>query len=302
MIAVGSRLGARFRQGVSLDDPSRGALLRVLTSPAFEVLPLDSTDIRIGALPAGADVTVTASPSKPIERTIELAERLQGAGFHAVPHLSARMVRDTGHLRELLSRTRDAGIIEVFVVGGDGEPSGDFPDGLSLLRALTDLDHGFRQVGIPCYPDGHASIPDEALLDALRAKAAFATYMTTQLCFDAGTIDRWIRARRSEGFALPVVLGVPGSVEPHRLLAIGARIGVRDTRQFVLKNLGLVGRLLRSGGFYRPDELLAELAPTIADPAANVRGLHIYTFNQLAATESWRADQLATLRRSTSAA
>ncbi len=284
-----------FRGRSSLDPRSRSALAAVLVNPAWEVLPLRSTESQLDQIPPGAEISITASPTKPIETTVELAARLQAAGFHAIPHLSARMVRDPAHLRELMARIADAGIVEVFVVGGDATEPGAFPDGLSLLRAMADVGHRLRELGIPCYPDGHAFIPTDRLHEALAAKAPFATYMTTQLCFDAGRIDGWIRGRRAAGIALPAVLGIPGSVEPHRLLAISARIGVRDTRRFVAKNLGLVGRLLRGGGFYRPDSLLLELAPTIADPAANVTGLHLYTFNQVAASVAWRNEFVARL-------
>ncbi len=291
-----------LRSRSAIDTRSRAALGRLLADAAWEVLPLRSTENQLGAIPAGAEVAVTASPSKPLEATVELATRVQGRGFHAIPHLSARMVRDEGHLRTLLARLRDAGVVEAFVVGGDAAEAGAFPDGLSLLRAMADAGHGLREVGIPCYPDGHAFIAGERLLESLAAKAPFATYMTTQLCFDAATIDTWIHLRRADGVQLPVVLGVPGAVEPHRLLSVGARIGVRDTRRFVLKNLGLVGRLLRGGGFYRPDQLLAELAPTIADPVANVTGLHLYTFNQVDATAAWRDAFLSRLAVPTEAA
>ena len=62
---------------------------------------------------------------------------------------------------------------------------------------------------------------------------------------------------------------------------------------FVLKNTRFVGELLTSGGTYRPTGLVMKLAPLIADPAADVIGLHIYTFNQVAATEAWRQERLA---------
>jgi methylenetetrahydrofolate reductase (NADPH) len=148
-------------------------------------------------------------------------------------------------------------------------------------------------VGIPCYPQGHTFISDETLLQALAAKELFAHYMTTQLCFDPDAISSWIVARRADGIRLPVQIGVAGAVEPHRLLAISARIGVRDSARFLVKNVGFLGRLIRGGGFYRPDGLLDSLAPLFADPIADVRWVHLYTFNQVEATESWRARFLA---------
>ena len=56
-----------------------------------------------------------------------------------------------------------------------------------------------------------------------------------------------------------------------------------------------MARLIRSGGFYRPDGLLEGLAPVIADPAAHVADLHLYTFNNVDATETWRRKYLASV-------
>jgi methylenetetrahydrofolate reductase (NADPH) len=119
--------------------------------------------------------------------------------------------------------------------------------------------------------------------------------MTTQLCFDPAAIDAWIRERRAEGIGLPVHIGIPGAAEPHRLLAIAARIGVADTHRFLSKNARFVARMLRSGGFYTPDGLLDGLAPTVADAAADIVDLHLYTFNAVDATERWRREYLARL-------
>ena len=178
------------------------------------------------------------------------------------------MVRDRAHLADLIAWLEGAGVDRAFVVGGDAKEPGDFPDGLSLLRAMHDIGHPLSEIGIPCYPQGHAFIADRLLLDALREKAAYASYMTTQLCFDPGAIATWLAARRADGLALPVHIGVPGVAEPHKLLAISARIGVADTHRFLTKNIRFVARLMRTGGFYRPDGLLEGLAPHVADPAA----------------------------------
>jgi methylenetetrahydrofolate reductase (NADPH) len=58
-----------------------------------------------------------------------------------------------------------------------------------------------------------------------------------------------------------------------------------------------VARLVRSGGFYRPDALLEGLAPHLADPAAGIVDLHIYTFNAVDTFEEWRRAHLASLLR-----
>ena len=283
-----------FRRSPELEPAAREALIRVLANPRFELLPLKSVDAQVAFLPPGASVSVTASPAKGIEATVDLTVRLAGLGFLAVPHLSARMIRDRAHLRSLLSTLAAGGITRAFVVGGDADQPGDYPDGLSLLRAMAELGHPFSEIGIPCYPQGHASIPDDRLLAALADKQAFATSMTTQLCFDPKAIRTWLLDRRANGISLPVTIGIPGVAELHKLIEISARIGVRDSRRFVTKNTALVGRILRPGG-YRPDGLLAAVAPLLLDPLADVHGLHLYTFNQVETTEEWRQAYLAGL-------
>jgi methylenetetrahydrofolate reductase (NADPH) len=284
-----------LRRRTRLGDSGRSALATVLADPTFELLPLKNATDQQAALPPGARVSVTASPAKGLEATVALSVRLEGAGFRVVPHISARMVRDKDHLKALLAPLADAGIDRAFVVGGDAEEPGDFSDGLSLLEAMTDLGIAPTEIGIPCYPQGHAFIPDDKLLAALTAKARFASYMTTQLCFDAKAIGSWLAARRAGGIDLPVRIGIPGVAAIPKLIEISARIGVRDASRFVLKNTRFVGQLLASGGVYRPSALLERLSPLIADPAADVIGLHIYTFNQVAATEAWRSEYVRSL-------
>jgi methylenetetrahydrofolate reductase (NADPH) len=268
----------------------RAAVDRVLADPTFELIPLKNARDQAAFLPRGANVSVTASPAKGLEATVELATELQAGGLRAIPHISARMVRDEVHLAGILDAVAAAGIDRAFVVGGDAERPGTFLDGLSVLEAMEALGRLPVEVGVPCYPQGHPVIPDDRLLAALHAKARFASYMTTQLCFDADAIATWLAARRAEGISLPVRIGIPGVAAIPKLLEISARIGVRDASRFVLKNTRFVGELLKSGGLYRPTKLLEQLAPLVADPGANVIGLHVYTFNNVESTVAWRDD------------
>ena len=279
-----------FRRRSKVSEAGREALARVLESPTFELIPLKNALDQAAFLPAGATVSVTASPAKGIEATVALCEQLQAGGFRAVPHLSARMVRDRQHLCDLIAWLEGAGVRRAFVVGGDEKEPGAYLDGLSLLREMAEIGHPLDEIGIPCYPQGHAFIADGALLGALREKAEFAAYMTTQLCFDPVAIDSWLRERRADGVRLPVHIGIPGVAEPHRLLAIAARIGVADTHRFLSKNVRFAARIARSGGFYKPDGLLDGLAPVVEDPAARIVDLHLYTFNAVDATERWRSE------------
>jgi methylenetetrahydrofolate reductase (NADPH) len=286
-----------LRGGSRLDADGSAALARVLADPTFELIPLKNVREQAAALPRGAAVSVTASPAKGIEATVELAIELEGSGLRAIPHLSARMIRDRAHLATLLSRLRDAGIDRAFVVGGDADEPGEFLDGLSLLRGMADLGQAPSELGCPCYPQGHPDIPDEALAQALRDKAPFVQYMTTQLCFDPKAIASFVAARHAEGIDLDVKLGIPGVAEIPKLMSISARIGVKDASKFVLRNYRFVGQLLKSGGIYKPSRLVQDLAPVISDQGARVIGLHVYTFNNVPATVAWRDELRSSLAR-----
>jgi methylenetetrahydrofolate reductase (NADPH) len=274
------------------DAAGRAALRDVLADPIFEVLPLKNLPEQVPHLPHGARVSVTASPAKGIDATLDWAARLQADGFRAIPHLSARMIADRATLAGLLERARDAGLTRAFVIGGDADEPGEYLDALSLLRAMTELGHPFETIGCGGYPQGHPDIPDAALAAALIDKAPYVAHVTTQMDFDTAAIARWVRARRAEGFGPDVVVGVPGVADPQKLMSIAARIGVKDAKRFLLKNVRFVTGLARSGGFYKPTGFVEELAPLLADPTARVTGLHLYTFNAVEATEEWRRSTL----------
>lgn len=282
----------RPRTPASSED-ERVTLGRLLERPLFELIPLRDALERAASLPPGAVTTVTASPTHGIESTIELCEGLISRGHPATPHLAAHMIRDRAHLAELLERCAAAGIRDAFVVGGDAKDRGEIHDGLALLRLMDELGHPFEAVGVAGYPEGHPSIPEEIVLSTLREKQRYASYLTTQMSFDPTAIASWIARIRSVGVTLPVHLGLPGAVDVRRLVRVAARIGVGGSLRYLGKNRQLLRLLVRRS--FTPERLLRSLGPTLADPEADVRALHLFTFNQVAATVTWQERMLAGL-------
>jgi methylenetetrahydrofolate reductase (NADPH) len=87
----------------------------LLRNSRFELLPLDGIEDQVREhLSTDKKVTVTASPRKGLEVTLDLSERLAGAGYPVVPHIFARLVRDRAHLEDVLARLSAAGIRELF--------------------------------------------------------------------------------------------------------------------------------------------------------------------------------------------
>ncbi|WP_219635405.1 hypothetical protein [Nocardioides ungokensis] len=65
-------------------------MVRLLEQARYEVLPTGTTEDKVlEHLPRDRTVTITASPSKGLEATLDLAERLTGHGYTTVPHLAA---------------------------------------------------------------------------------------------------------------------------------------------------------------------------------------------------------------------
>ena len=86
------------------------AVARLLGSVRYEVIPTKTIEEKVVAsVPRDVTVTVTASPSRGIEATVDLAIRLAGHGFTVVPHVSARLVRDKQHLAELAAHLAKGG-------------------------------------------------------------------------------------------------------------------------------------------------------------------------------------------------
>ena len=77
----------------------------LLSSPRYEVIPAKGTEQAVAEwVPAGMTVTVTASPVKGLDPTIELTEKLAARGYRVVPHLAARSVTSDAHLDDIVAR------------------------------------------------------------------------------------------------------------------------------------------------------------------------------------------------------
>lgn len=266
-------------------------LRRLLMNARYEVLPTASAEEGVHAhLPPGFTVTITASPSKGLEATLALAERLSRAGFDTVPHLAARMISGRGELAEICARLTAANVRTVFVPAGDADPpAGDYQGSLDLLEDLHELGMPFSGVGVTGYPESHPSIHDDVTVQAMWDKRRFATQIVSNLTFDADALVTWVRRMRGRGVALPLLIGVPGPVDRTKLVAMAAKIGVGESTRFLVKHRRTLTRLAAPGGF-TGEQLLLRAARGLSTPDANVIGLHVFTFNQIEQTERWRQE------------
>ncbi|MGA8456218.1 MAG: methylenetetrahydrofolate reductase [Streptosporangiaceae bacterium] len=274
----------------------RGGLARVaplLQRPRYEVFPAKSTEETVLEwVPTDLTVTVTASPAKGLDPTLDLTERLTARGYRVVPHVSARLVRDDAHLADIVARLTACGVDDVFVPGGDADPpAGRFDSALALLDRLAEMGRPFSRVGVTGYPESHPRIDDDITIQAMWDKRQHAAYLVSNLCFDPATLRHWIRRVRERGVTMPMFIGIAGPVDRARLLRMATKAGVAESARFLTGHTEWLLRLGTPTG-YNPGRLLERTGATLADPASAVEGLHVFTFNQVRQTEQWRRSLL----------
>jgi methylenetetrahydrofolate reductase (NADPH) len=272
----------------------RTELIGFLRAPRYEVLPTEDIEgIVLAHVPHEVTITVTASPRRGMDATIKLAERLSRQGYAVVPHLSARLIRDASHLKEILTAVDEMGAHDVFVIAGDArEPAGQFPDSVSLLEAMMQAGHGLRDVGVSGYPESHSFIDDDMTIQAMWDKRRIATYIVSNLCFDPRVVKKWVGRVRRRRVELPIHIGMAGVADPAKLLRISTRIGLVDSARFLRGHSNWFLRMLQPGG-YDPERFVNALLPDLAAPDRKVAGLHVFTFNEIEPTERWRQQLLA---------
>ncbi len=271
-------------------------VLPLLRHPRYEVLPAASTEEAVLEwVPRDVTMTVTASPARGLDATLDLTARLAARGYQVVPHLSARLVRDDAHLADIVARLTASGITDVFVPAGDAEqPAGRFDSAVSLLDRLGEMGRPFSGVGVTGYPESHPRIGDDVTIQAMWDKRHHATYLVSNLCLDPAVLRRWIARVRARGVTLPLFVGLAGPVDRARLLRMAAKAGVAESARFLAGHTEWFLRVGVPGG-YSPERLLHRAGSTLAAPESAVAGLHVFTFNQVRQAEQWRTALLARL-------
>lgn len=94
--------------------------------------------------------------------------------------------------------------------------------------------------------------------------------------------------------SLPVRVGIPGAVSRQKLIRISAGLGLGQSARFLKKQQNLLWRFFLPGG-YSPNRLVTGLISSLERPGSQIRGFHVFTFNELEQTEAWRQDWLRRL-------
>lgn len=253
----------------------------------LEVLPFPGIVEEAARLPRPVRIAVTCSPKHGPDRGVEVAAQLAELDHSLTVHVAARMVRDREHLDQLLAGLVDAGVDDLFLIGGDIEdPVGEYSSTLDLLPLVVEHPQRPGLIGVAGYPEGHPLISAEELQRVLRDKSRLADYVVTQMCFDPEALRTWIVSQREQGMELPIVIGMPGKVARRKLLTMSARIGVGPSLAFLRKQKGLRSLLSRRS---TADRLYDGIAPLLDDPELALAGLQYFTFNEL--LQTWESHQ-----------
>lgn len=272
--------------------------LRLIDEMTYELIPLKNVHEQAEFLPQASTISITCSPAKDIEATLELCEKFLSKGHNTIPHFAARMVESEEHVTRIVKRIETLGIETVFIIGGDADQRGPFNDAPGLLNSFLDKNPTIKTIGIGSYPDGHPSIPPEALSEALIKKQEMIYesnlngYMATQMCFETETISDWLENCRKSGVTLPCHLGVPGVVDMKKLINISLRLGVGISTRYLKKNRKSVFKLLSPRG-YNPNKLIAPISSRADE--LNISGVHCFTFNAVDSTVDWRTKTISRL-------
>ena len=261
----------------------------------MEIIPVPGIEDKLDSLPSDMYLAVTCSPTKGVEETLELSEKLIERGFKVTPHIASKCVSGEKHLEAIIKKLDELGIESIFVPGGDRpEPMGDFNNALDLLKALKKLGHNLNKIGMAAHPEGHPDVSDEILMEALEEKKDLADFIVTQMCFDAEILNDWMNQIHNKGIELPVWVGLPGVIERGRLLKTSLRIGVGDSLRFLRKKSQVATELMKSS-IYNPDDLVRDITEQIDINDSKLAGYHIYCFNQIETTEKWRTERISAL-------
>jgi methylenetetrahydrofolate reductase (NADPH) len=259
---------------------------------SIEVLPRETErPADFASVPPGTSIYLTRLPKAHFASTVQAAQRVREAGLRAVPHLTARTIRDAADLREQISALAEAGVDEILLVAGSQEPPlGTFADTLQVL-ATGELERaGIRRIGVAGHPEGHPEAVEAALDGALMEKNAFARrtglelYLVTQFFFDAAPVVAWERRIRALGNRLPIRVGFHGLTGTAGLMKHALACGVGESIKVLARHTNLLQiALVRS-----PDRLLVEIVrATSRDENSLFERAHFFPLGGLARTALW---------------
>ena len=270
-----------------------------LNGYSIEVMPRTAAKIPDfkAILPQGTRVYIAHIAGTPIEEMRETAKRLVSDGFEVMPHLPARIIKDTATLENWVAGYADIGISSALLLaGGVAKPEGAFSDSMQLMESGVFDRFGFKRLHVAGHPEGNADIGSEAeVMAALKWKSDFQNRtdakmaIATQFVFEAGPVIDWAARMAHAGVSLPVHIGIAGPAKLQTLIKFSMACGVGPSLRVLTRRARDLTKLMRP---FTPDAILADLA---AQKAANARfpieSVHFFPLGGIRATTDYIATQ-----------
>lgn len=272
----------------------REAIVRLMGNASVEMTIHDEPHLAAcGTLLRGSvNVYVSYLPKQNWEQTQRTVMAVRAAGFEPIPHVPARQIEDHAQLEDLLRRfAAGVAVRRILLIAGDRRtPLGPFGSTIDVLQTGLLANHGIQGVIVAGHPEGHPSIPAQALRANERAKveaaqrAGLDVTFLTQFCFTAAPIISWIQQLRANGIRSPVVAGLAGPARLATLVKYAAICGIGPS----LRNLGArAGALSQLATERGPETIIRALARAACDGTVDLAGVHFFSFGGLTRTCTW---------------
>ncbi len=268
-------------------------LIELLPSASVEV---SSHGLQIEALrdnfAVGCDVTITFLPGDNFRCNVETAAALRQAGYNPVPHIAAREIPSRVSLDDFLARlSGEAEVTRVLLIAGDvAGARGPFKASRDVAATGLLQKHGITSVSVAGHPEGHPFLEGTATFKLLQAWQNFAREtgihvdILTQFCFESAPILNWLGQLKTNGIALPVIIGLAGPATPATLTKFALRCGIGNSMRALRSQIGRFGRLLIDTG---PDDVMRGLEAAPRETTAAIAGFHLFPFGGLRKAGNW---------------
>jgi methylenetetrahydrofolate reductase (NADPH) len=279
------------------------SISQMLRGYSIEVSPADSRAVSIAMdrLPHGTEVFLTWIPNTDPRCMVEPATKLRAAGYLPVPHIGARHLKSSNQLEQLAKRlVGDAGVDRVLVIGGDRErPAGPYESSLAVMETEFFQNLGVNRMAVAGFPEGHPSIKDAALEDALLQKVKFAEVseiqlsIVSQFCFRAEPITRWLHRLRQLNIGIPVKIGLAGPAGLLTLTRFALRCGIGNSLRVLTEHPSFAKLLTEAG----PAPIIRDLEemsnfPRGDEASLRIAGIHLFVFGGIRKTIDWVDSEL----------
>ena len=234
----------------------------------------------------GTEIYLSTLPHASHDEQIEAARLGRSNGLEPVLHVAARYYKNKSDISAYISRAvTEAKVDRLLLIAGDIVPArGDFFSSIDILENINLAELGINRIGIAGYPDGHPTISDDVLAEALEKKLILATdigievQLVTQFCFDAWPIRSWLAEIRQTWPEILIKIGLAGPTSSISLFKYALSCGVKAPRGGFAAKLGMAKNLVRT---ISPENILREIGdlPNLSP--------HFFSFGGLEKTANW---------------